>query len=397
MDKGFKKTGVDKWEKNENGFNIDACAELKSIDNIQSSGESYEVYLLTTDTAFSNLSAEILKECIPEIFKNIKVNDIIPVKGLQIYDYEKFSKVGLYNLFNEINKIIKDKGNENAILNVSGGYKAVIPYLTIYGQLYDIPVKYIYEDSSELITISKLPIQFDWRFAEKYFSYLDNPSNISNKDYIRELETYHLIHYVKINRRYERTIIGNMIRDYIFNNLPESKKVMGYFMEYKLLDYYINNPYGSYTKVKHSVRENWLKGRELDLVMSDNDNNFVVGEVKSSYQLTNAENNNERLFDKVSRQISEQVRLMKNAGKIPDEYHLYVYSTDKNFYPYAEILRNVKAIKSLVEENGIKFIAYKIFIKYTNDSLVNGKKYNDKNPYKGFMAMPLEKGDITNF
>ena len=62
------------------------------------------------------------------------------------------------------------------IFNITGGYKGTIPYLTIFGMLYQQRelngkrikplIKYLYEESEDIITLPNLPIAFDlptWR------------------------------------------------------------------------------------------------------------------------------------------------------------------------------------------------------------------------------------------
>lgn len=109
-----------------------------------------------------------------------KISDvkIIGIEGLQTKDTRKFEKKAILNL----SKILKDeietghKNDYNVVLNITGGYKGTIPYLTLFGMLYQggeedskekkVSIKYLYEDSKELITLPNLPVAFDlftWR------------------------------------------------------------------------------------------------------------------------------------------------------------------------------------------------------------------------------------------
>lgn len=76
-----------------------------------------------------------------------------PIEGLQVKDAETFRDAGFINL---IDKVVAIKGEDTStILNISGGYKALIPPLTLLAQLEQIPLYYIYEDSGELIETGK--------------------------------------------------------------------------------------------------------------------------------------------------------------------------------------------------------------------------------------------------
>lgn len=90
------------------------------------------------------------------------------VKGLQVVNREKFIKEGLVDLINKIYRITQDF-SQPSILNITGGYKAIIPYLTILGQVNEIPTYYIFEDTEELIKIPQAPLGINWELFEKYW------------------------------------------------------------------------------------------------------------------------------------------------------------------------------------------------------------------------------------
>jgi hypothetical protein len=101
----------------------------------------------------------------------VKAPDTTVVKGLQIKNATQFETEGFNNLLTIIQKY---KTKNNTILNISGGYKAVIPYLTLFAQLEEIPLKYMYEDSGELITVGNLPFSLDWAVVEALKPFLNN-------------------------------------------------------------------------------------------------------------------------------------------------------------------------------------------------------------------------------
>jgi putative CRISPR-associated protein (TIGR02619 family) len=168
-----------------------SCAELTSIMKLQEKYEDIEVYLIATDTIESVVVCEILKE----VLDNVKFNpqyDVID--KLQIEKYKDF-KEGLSNLINRLYGIASNY-YDNLILNITGGYKAVIPYLTIFGQVNSVPLYYVFENSDSLISIPKIPLSIDEALFDKYWKEFEQLSKEevvekSSLDYnfLREMES----------------------------------------------------------------------------------------------------------------------------------------------------------------------------------------------------------------
>lgn len=185
-----------KWAFEDDAPNEYACAEIESILKIyEEQKQDIEVYLLATDTVLSVLSAELIKKWF-EYYQDKQITiyfnsqkDVI--KNLQIDNTNNF-KEGLINL-NTKYYLIANSTND-IILNVTGGYKGIIPYLTILGQVNKSQIKYIFENTSILITIPQIPIQLNEELFEKYWEVLAKVENemLNKKDYyslIQELES----------------------------------------------------------------------------------------------------------------------------------------------------------------------------------------------------------------
>lgn len=141
-----------------------SCAELTSISKIKEKYGDIEVYLIATDTIESVLVCEILVE----ILENVKFNpqyDVI--EKLQVEEYKEF-KEGLSNLINRLYGIASNY-YDNLILNITGGYKVTIPYLTIFGQVNSAPLYYIFENSGSLISIPKIPLSIDEKLFDSHW------------------------------------------------------------------------------------------------------------------------------------------------------------------------------------------------------------------------------------
>ncbi len=130
--------------------------------------EDIDVYLIATDTIVSCVAADIIKEILEDDGFIVKFNPNIDIiKGLQVKNKEQFISEGLSNLIKRINEILGDY-SENVAFNISGGYKAIIPYFTMMAQINGCDTYYIFEDTEELINIPAAPITIDIEMFEKY-------------------------------------------------------------------------------------------------------------------------------------------------------------------------------------------------------------------------------------
>ncbi len=391
------------------GYNEDCCAEIKTLLEFykEQSGAKdtvLEVDLIITDTARSALAAKLIKENISHFNKNIKVINIIIAKGLQTENFTKFEDEGIENLFKElVDKIINDKNgkkfDENkTIINISGGYKAIIPYMTIFAQVYSIKSIYIYEDSTSLITVPALPIQIDWGFAEEYYPYLSDP--FLNRD--KEKQD-HLVEKGLLKRKgkgYEWTSLGRFFNNVIEDKLHVSKSVMGYFFEYKLYEYYIENPYEKYKIVKHS--ETIYKGRnkyeevEIDLILRTtdvNDTDYVAIEVKPLTRLKTNTGKRQKSFEKLKGQLEKHRDTMKDKYKCghAKEYHFCVYTPDNKMFDNLnkDQVNNIIELSKIFKDTPVKF---KAFIIKANYNQMRDRGMKNDNPYQQLMKDKLEYG-----
>jgi len=185
------------WVFDDEVLNEYASAEIESILAIQREvREAVEVYLLATDTVLSLLAAELIKNW----FQNHNNNQINVrfnhsqdvIRSLQIEDAKLF-KDGLVNLNTRFYQIAQNlilaEQFDSVIINVTGGYKGIIPYLTILGQINKSPIKYIFENTGVLITIPQIPIQLNEELFEKYWEDLARLES----DILKKHEHYHLI------------------------------------------------------------------------------------------------------------------------------------------------------------------------------------------------------------
>lgn len=149
---------------NQKDFLARLCAETNSLSRLGLEPGD-DVVLLHTETDDGRECAEALRDVIKEEFRvNTK---ILPVEGLQVADADRFRKIGIHHLFRILREECvdwwqEDQEHRKVILNATGGFKAVVPYLTLFGVLHRIDVVYIFERSDALIRLPPLPIHFDY-------------------------------------------------------------------------------------------------------------------------------------------------------------------------------------------------------------------------------------------
>lgn len=216
-----------------------ASAEIKSLiklkENLQ---DDFEVYLFSSDTILGRLAGEILEEGLKKLseFEDGRITlDIIG--DLQVKDSKKFMN-GMRNLIEKTFKITNGYW-DNTVINITGGYKATIPYLTILAQLNGCPIYYIFEDQDALIKIPSLPLSTEVINCED----LRN-----NKDIIAKLQKgidnekdYNELIYSDFYRKY-----GVMVWEDYVNNSPIAElnplgKILWETCKNKLFEFYTNS------------------------------------------------------------------------------------------------------------------------------------------------------------
>jgi len=168
-----------------------SLSELKAVDN----KEDKIIFIIsqTSECAFAGIvngkyiiyertnqdldSISFNKSVADDVFSCDNV-EIKIIEGLQVNDGKRFKSEGIKNLFRFIRSKIEDEGSsyDEVILNITGGYKGTIPYLSLFGMLFQEReikgkkvkplIKYLYEDTKDILILPNLPIAYDiftWR------------------------------------------------------------------------------------------------------------------------------------------------------------------------------------------------------------------------------------------
>jgi putative CRISPR-associated protein (TIGR02619 family) len=149
-----------------------ASAETNSLPKIATPDDA--VVMLYTATPEG-------ERCAKQIESYLKSKDWrnLRLRKLQLEQNEaQFERKGLRNLvdtiIDEINKAQRER--HEVIINATGGFKAEIAYTTMVGMIFQVPVKYIYQDFEKPITFPVLPITWNLDLLieyDRFFGWLD--------------------------------------------------------------------------------------------------------------------------------------------------------------------------------------------------------------------------------
>ena len=175
-------------------------------------------HLVATCTPEGAFSAAVLSA----IWECRSIDFYFP-EGLGRPEDSGFASQGLPNLLSRIagimDKIDKEKEERNdvtAFIIPTGGYKAIIPYLTIASILYKYPAYYIYEDADELIELPAPPIGVDtanFRLALVLLENIVESDKNSVLPYYEVLgEEFRNLVYLDSSRKYKYTTFGERLK-----------------------------------------------------------------------------------------------------------------------------------------------------------------------------------------
>jgi putative CRISPR-associated protein (TIGR02619 family) len=169
-------------------------AELNTLDRIDlESGD--RVVLISTDSAPGRVCSEALAGIIEEVYP-VEV-EIVRIEGMQVYDAKRLRELGLKNLVREV--LDRYLANDDVrysyeiLINPTGGYKAVVPFLTILGMLYGRKAIYLFEHAEELVELPPLPLTFDIHIFERVkdaLRYIDEEVAVHPTEYFSRIVGY---------------------------------------------------------------------------------------------------------------------------------------------------------------------------------------------------------------
>ncbi|MGK0290452.1 MAG: putative CRISPR-associated protein (TIGR02619 family) [bacterium] len=172
------------------------CAEMNTLDRIGIK-PSDRIILLASDTAQGRVCAEMIKKVVIDAYNlSDEQVEVRRIEGLQVHNAKILREYGLKNLVKVALEYLADEQvrySYDIILNSTGGFKGIVPFLTILGMLYGRRTVYLFEFSDQLITLPPLPFSFDLQLYSrvKYaLTYIDEEIAVPEQAFLSKVTNY---------------------------------------------------------------------------------------------------------------------------------------------------------------------------------------------------------------
>ena len=171
-----------------------ASAELDILSK-QGVQSDDRVVLLCSDGYLGRVCGAANKRTIERAF-GIKESlvEIVRIPDLQVKDGARLSQFGLKNFIDAARKAIEQyNGPYTVFLCPNGGYKGVVPFLTLLGMQYHCKVLYTFEFSNSVVTLPPLPYVFDrdlYLRARRSLAMLTENVEMREEEYLANIENY---------------------------------------------------------------------------------------------------------------------------------------------------------------------------------------------------------------
>ena len=164
------KRAQEKLNQNNVETNRRASAELYGIYGIYNASlpqnSSDQHYLICTDTAQGQRTGELIKDFLTK--HGFSTVNIITPAQLSTKNTKAFAD-GTKELIKWLEEHVPKRSNDyEVIFNLVGGFKSLQGYMNTFGAFYADEVIYIFERSTDLIRIPRLPIQIDTTVIENH-------------------------------------------------------------------------------------------------------------------------------------------------------------------------------------------------------------------------------------
>lgn len=183
---GIRKRLVEQADKSKVDILHHASAETNSMERLRPDPKQHRIALLHSETVDGKICAEEVADLVRKHFG--LETELFYLNGLQVDNAQRFRLVGIQSIFETLDRL--RQRDWNLLLNVTGGFKSVVPYMTLYGQIHQIEVVYIFERSNQLIRLPPAPINFDFerlKIAEEALRWLGEESVGSQEEFFQKM------------------------------------------------------------------------------------------------------------------------------------------------------------------------------------------------------------------
>jgi putative CRISPR-associated protein (TIGR02619 family) len=159
-------------------------AEIHSLVRIGITNQE-KVILLSSSTDDGYCCALAVEKYLKHHWNGIDVKTE-KISGLQVSNAELFRTTGVVEFVRCVLKEVDGYDTSNIILNPTGGFKALVPYTVLLGMLKGIKCGYIFEQSTTLLELPPLPVEFKRSQFEAYkdlFEKIERETTISQAEW----------------------------------------------------------------------------------------------------------------------------------------------------------------------------------------------------------------------
>jgi putative CRISPR-associated protein (TIGR02619 family) len=133
-------------------------AEIHSLARMGVAADD-RVILFSSETAEGEACARAVRLYLQEQRPGLECKvEVVP--GLQVDNARDFRTRGVMEFTRRVLRWIAGYGAEQCVLNPTGGFKSLVPYAVLIGMLKGVAARYIFEQSSALIDLPRLPVEF---------------------------------------------------------------------------------------------------------------------------------------------------------------------------------------------------------------------------------------------
>jgi putative CRISPR-associated protein (TIGR02619 family) len=132
-------------------------------------GPGDEIGLFAGESAAGIFTARVVAQFIKQVWHASAEMEVIT--GLQVQDAALFRSTGVPRYAQSVIRWLTRPGlahTHDVILNASAGYKSLIPYTTLLGVIFGVPVQYTFENSDIVMTLPPMPLICDHEHLKRH-------------------------------------------------------------------------------------------------------------------------------------------------------------------------------------------------------------------------------------